>query len=294
MRTAVIDIGTNSVRMLIAEENHGEIEVIGTGLITSRLGEGIGTQEFLRDQAVERTIEALEEFKKIIGENSVSRVISAATSAVRDAANRDTFLMEVKKRIGWDVRVLSGTEEAEMSYLGAVRGLKKAGINPVVIDIGGGSTEFIWTGERGPEYVSVNIGAVRMTERGYTLPDIREMLGEVIGSTKLKEFGGLIGVGGTATTLAAINQEMTVYDREKIHGYYLPGKDIKKILRELEGMSPEQRKKVPGLQPQRADIIVAGTRILTAVIEGLKIDGITVSETDLMYGLLYRIIEYKM
>lgn len=288
MRTAVIDIGTNSVRLLIADKSPDEIKIIKTGLVTTRLGEGIGEGFFLLRPAIERTLKALNSFRQEVDKACVDKIVVAATSAVRDAANRQDFLAEVLKQTGWTVRVVSGTEEAELSYLGAITGLKARIRNPVVIDIGGGSTEFIWERNDCLNCVSIRLGAVRMTEAGLGLTDIRKMLAELFGTVKADGFGILVGVGGTVTALAAVDQKLTLYNPDLVHGYFLKRQVIKNILRNFEGMTTAERKQVPGLQPQRADIITAGARILLAVVEGLETNGILVSETDIMYGLLIK------
>ncbi len=291
MRIAVVDIGTNSTRLLVAEWKAEKVRVIKTDLVMTRLGEGIGKRTGLLKPAIERTIEALLDFKQIIREMDGEKVIVVATSAVRDAANRQKFLSAVKKQVGWDVRVLSGSAEAELSYLGVVKGLKTGVRHPLVIDIGGGSTEFIWVKSDGLYCLSVNLGAVRMTENASQLTEIREMLAGLFDTIKEDGINGLVGVGGTLTTLAAIDLEMEDYEPAQVHGYYLKRQRIKDILHRLELLPLEERKKIPGLQPRRADIIVTGAKIALAVVEGLDLEGVIVSETDIMYGLLYQTLE---
>jgi len=293
LKIAVVDIGTNSIRLLISEISTGTIagpvhNVVVTGLVSTRLGEGIGKNAYLLRPAMERTFDALTGFRELTEQHGAERVIAAATSAVRDAANRQEFLELVRERTGWDVRVLSGLEEAEMSYLGVIHGLKKSVDAPVVIDIGGGSTEFIWPAAGSVKCISLRLGAVRMTEQDAKISDIREILDETLSSIASAGGKNLIGVGGTITTLAAIDLQMAVYDRSRVHGYCLKKETIAGILRDLEGMTVRQRQQIPGLQPERADIVVAGARIALTAVEGLQTPGITVSETDIMYGLLYR------
>ena len=293
MYLAVIDIGTNSTRLMVSEVEAGLVKIVHTEIITTRLGEGIGKQPFLQRGAVNRTVDALFKFKEKIGQLGPVVVLAAATSAVRDAANRIDFLAEVKARVGWEVKVLSGVEEARMSFLGVMRGLKSDISDPVVIDIGGGSTEFIWARPETTEFRSLRVGAVRMAESGSGMDDIIDSMAGVIEIIKKACLKSIIGVGGTVTTLAAIDQRLEVYDPELVHGYFISRQRVAAILETLEKMSPGQRRKVPGLQPERADIIVAGTRIVRAIIEGLDGDGVTVSETDIMYGLLYSELEQK-
>ncbi len=302
MRIAVVDIGTNSSRLLLADYVSGDLQVNGTDLVTTRLGEGIGRASQLSRPAMDRTVEALLNFRDIVTGAGADRIIVAATSAVRDAENRDEFLFEVKQRVGWEVRVLSGREEAELSYRGAVSGLHglsgcsgsgvpgaEGGIpetgNPAVIDIGGGSTEFIWSKEGRLRFASKRVGAVRMTDTQATQGEIEKMLQEVLDTIQETGVRSLIGVGGTVTTAAAIDQKLAVYDPEAVHGYCLNEQRIADILSDLEGMPPTRRKEVPGLQPERADIIIAGLRILLAVVRGLGTGMITASETDIMHGL---------
>ncbi len=295
MRVAVIDIGTNSTRLLIGDavdksENQSGINVLKTRLVTTRLGEGIGSKRCLRQPAINRTIEALLEFKKIIKEHKAETVIAAATSAVRDAENQRDFLDHVKLKTGLEVRVLSGPEEAEMSYSGVVGGLKPDMKNPVVVDIGGGSTEFIWQGFGGINLESLRIGAVRMTESNLGLDNIKKLMSDVTNRVRSVGSIGLIGVGGTITTLAAVDMELEEYDPARVHGYYITRERVINILNRFEGMTLKERKAVTGLQPQRADIIIAGVQIVLAVLDGLKAEGIVASESDIMYGLFYRAI----
>ena len=290
MRTAVIDIGSNSVRLLIAEDRGGAINPVRTKLISSRLGEGMGKRPFLAQNAIDRTLGALEFFQKIIVEMGVETVTAVATSAVRDASNQQEFLTLVREKLGWNVRILSGAEEAQLSYSGAVQGLALSVGNPAVIDIGGGSTEFIWLAGEDPQFVSTRVGAVRMTEMEADKSTIREILKDVFASMKKDGYHRLIGVGGTVTTLAAIQQELEIYDPDLVHGFLLERYQIERILAALEKMPIEKRKAVPGLQPARADIITAGIKILLTIMEGLDAESIMVSETDIMYGLAYQSI----
>ncbi len=268
---------------------------IKTGLITTRLGEGIGQQPHLLETAMERTLEALLNFRQIIAETGAVRIVVAATSAVRDAANRNVFLEKVRSRLDWEVRVLSGEEEAYASYLGAVQGLGDTVSNPVVIDIGGGSTEFIWQTGKKLNCISLRLGAVRMTENKTSPGEIKKMvmpLADRINTASSQGYAGaisLVGVGGTLTTLAAIDQQMDVYDPVRVDGYFLPRQAVAGILNKLDSATLEERKQIPGLQPERADIINAGTRIVLAIIEVLDCSGVTVSERDIMYGLLQQV-----
>lgn len=285
MRTAIVDIGTNSTRLLVAERLPEGFAAVKRGLIATRLGEGIGQQSYLLEMAMERTFAALLNFRQIIAEANVSRIVVAATSAVRDAANRDKFLDEVWKRLGWEVRILTGEQEAYASYLGAVRGIGDTVSNPVVVDVGGGSTEFIWQTVNELNCISLRLGAVRMTENKTPMDEIKKMMMPLAGQINDTN---LVGVGGTITALAAIAQQMDVYDPARVHGYFLSEHDVVSILNKLDSVNLEERKQIPGLQPERADIINAGVRIILAIIQILGHSGVTVSETDILYGLLHQ------
>ncbi|MFZ5634657.1 MAG: Ppx/GppA family phosphatase [Bacillota bacterium] len=282
---AVIDIGTNSTRLLVAEvAGPGGVAPLFTDLKTTRLGQGI-EGKMLLPEAVSRTVEAVKDMQARAKEMSASLVVAAATSAVRDAANKDWFIAEVYRKTGLQVRVLDGKEEAFLSYLGVAEGFGGDPVSAVIVDIGGGSTEFTW--RRGGRITcrSVNAGAVRMTEGGHDGRSIYEIMRvtlEEIGRGMPRE---LIGVGGTVTTLAAMDLGLEVYDRSRVHGHVLGRTRILSLLDDLVRAGPEGRKKMPGLQPARADVIVAGVRILLVVMKGLEMNRIRVSEADLMYGL---------
>lgn len=286
MIKAVVDIGTNSTRLLIADITGNEIEVIKTALTTTRIGEGIGEKNILSHEAMIRTVKALQEYKRLVEKTGANNVIITATSAVRDAENKTEFVDMVKHMVGWDVMVISGNQEAELGYKGAITGLPDEYKDAVVVDIGGGSTEFVWSKDKGINSISLKLGAVRMTEKGYNIKDIQKVLAELPEDLLQTKGKLVVGVGGTFTTLAAIEQRLRIYDPDKVQGYKLNSERIKQILYSLESMSLEERKAVPGLQPERADIIVSGVRIAVAVMEILNVSFVTISETDLMYGLL--------
>lgn len=284
-RVAVIDIGTNSTRLLVAGvDGQGRVTPLHTDLKTTRLGQGIGSG-MLQPGAVSRTLEAVLDMQSQAGEKQAQIVVAAATSAVRDAGNRDWFLEEVYRSTGIPVRVLEGTEEALLSYCGVSAGTGEELDSAVIVDIGGGSTEFTWSRGGRINCRSLNVGAVRMTEGGHDDRAIRELLGETLDEVRQHRPQGLIGVGGTVTTLAAMDLQLEKYDRSLVHRHQLDLAAVRRLLERLVGAGPEGRKKMAGLQPARADIIVAGVRILLAVMEGLDFEHIWVSEADLMYGL---------
>jgi exopolyphosphatase/guanosine-5'-triphosphate,3'-diphosphate pyrophosphatase len=213
-------------------------------------------------------------------------VVAAATSAVRDAANRASFLDLVKKKFGFAVWVLSGLEEAALSYRGVLSGLPVEPQSTVVVDVGGGSTELIWNENGEPACISVNAGAVRMAGPGWSEPDIADVLKPALDMLRGFPVSCLAGVGGTVTTLAAVDQGLTVYNPMLVHGYCLTAGAVERIFTMLKSLDIEERKRLPGLQPERADIIIAGVAIVKAVLDGIGLDRLLVSECDILHGLV--------
>lgn len=283
-RVASIDIGTNSTRLLVAEYTGGRLNRIETGLVTTRLGKGMAGGMLLPETMLS-TAGAVDLFYQKARKLGAEAVVAAATSAVRDAANRADLLELVKDKTGLTVRVLSGEEEAALSCRGAFSGLPARLGSALVIDIGGGSTEFIWKKEGRLKLASVNAGAVRLTEAGAGEAVTYEILRPALEEVKRSAPERLVGVGGTITTLAAIDQQLAVYDPDRVHGYILSLGGVQRILMMLRDMEIEERKKVPGLRPERADIIVAGVDIARIIMEDLGLESMVVSECDILYGL---------
>lgn len=284
-RVAVIDVGSNSVRLLIAGVSAaGEVKPLKTGLITTRLGEGIGSGRLL-PSAMGRTVEAIGEFKKTIDEWMVDKSLVTATSAVRDAGNRREFLEMVERGTGYRVKVLSGPEEAFFSYYGVIKGFSGLPGGAVVIDIGGGSTEFTWQENDRLLCCSTRVGAVRMTEGGHDDAEIKHILYPVLKKVGNSCSPAMVGVGGTITTLAAMDLKMETYDPSRVQGYRLELGRVEYWLDTLIRVGPGGRKKLPGLQAARADIIVAGVRIVLVIMRELRSNVLYVSEADILYGL---------
>lgn len=298
MRKAAIDIGTNSTRLLIAEVN-GKIKRLEKITTITRLGAGVDRWKVLKPESIEKNVNTLLRYKEIAQSYGVNDIAAIATSAVRDASNREEFLRIVKDKTGIDVNVISGEEEAALGFIGATYSLSD-GLN-VVVDIGGGSTEFIvGNGSDINILKSVDIGAVRITERflpsdnveGSDIIDadkyIRSMIRETI--NEIKDLGDfkLVGVGGTITTLAAVDQGLVTYDIDKVHNYVLKKDNINEAFRRFLSVSLDDRKCISGLQPERADIIVAGTLILKIIMEELGAGCIIVSEQDNLDGMLVK------
>jgi exopolyphosphatase/guanosine-5'-triphosphate,3'-diphosphate pyrophosphatase len=283
-RVAAIDIGTNSTRLLVAEYTGYGLKRIETGQITTRLGKGMTSGMLLRETML-NTADAVGLFNQKAINLGAAVVVAAATSAVRDAYNKTEFLELVEKRTGLKVRVLSGEEEAAMSYRGVLSGLRVEPDSTLVIDIGGGSTEFIWKQGERLNLASVNAGAVRLTAAGADEIATYDILRTTLEEVKRSSLESIVGVGGTITTLAAIDQQLALYDPERVQGYILSALSVDRILKMLKDMEVEERRKVPGLQPERADIIVAGVIIVKIIMEKLSLERMFVSECDILYGL---------
>lgn len=295
MIKASIDIGTNSVRLLVGEITEEGLCTLYKGLNTTRLGEGVHHSGVLSAAAIGRTVQAVAEFAIKARNMGAEKIIVVATSAVRDAANGSEFGRLCHSRAGVDVVVLDGETEAKLSYAGATAGNNRDG-QYMVVDIGGGSTELVY-GQGGQLEManSVNLGAVRLSELFPAREDgvvtnlelVNTYITEVLASIQfLPQVAKLIGVGGTITSLAAIDQALTVYDSSKVQGYYLSYGTISRLLASLAATPLAERRMLPGLQPARADIIVYGIAILAKVMQKSSAEGIYVSEQDILEGLL--------
>lgn len=286
---AAVDIGTNSVRLLIVKPSNRLLNTELRTLRMCRLGEGMTSGEGLQSQAVARTVRALQEFIALLETYGVHQVRTVATSAVREAPNAAFFVDQVRSQTGLEVDVISGKEEAYLSYLGACRALPEMR-RSVVIDIGGGSTEFAFpSGEKSSETLvshSISLGAVRLTEQPLLLSEILTELKPALEPLQAVKPASLIGVGGTITTLASVDQALPVYDPERVHGYRLSRAAVERILFFLAAQTNDKRKQVAGLQPERADIIVAGTTILWTILGYLESEQIIVSEADILDGII--------
>ena len=284
---AAIDIGTNSCRLLLAEREGGKIKPLRMELKTTRLGEGVSDSGYIKDQALERTVVALVKFKSYLEGYGVEKIGVVATNAAREASNSFELLKAIRDNTGFEVEIVSGEEEARLSYKGVASSMDNFAGVPVVLDIGGGSTEVIFSKNGELRDASVGVGAVRCTEDKTSPTKIMEELQSVLNEViSLGDDSELIGVGGTITTLAAIKKKLEVYDREAVHGSVLKRDEVEELFFSLFDMTLEERKGVPGLQPERADIITAGALILWLVLTYLEKDEIIVSETDILHGIL--------
>ena len=297
MRVGVIDVGTNSCRMLAVDCRGGDIEEIKRDLIITRLGEGVDQNAYLLDIAIERTRSAICSFINEMNILGVEEIRINGTSALRDVNNAESLVQKVKKETGCILNIISGREEARLSFLG----VGATDTNKMIIDIGGGSTEFIWQDNQEIKFKSLNMGSVRLTERFISNPKDRVSSLEIsfiereVESLINREidpvnFHKAVGLGGTITTIAAVEQKMDKYDISKIEGYKLISTGLKKTLNRLRKMTLKERKDVKGLQEERADIIIAGIVILSVVLESLGLKSVIVSEKDLLYGAVKDLI----
>jgi len=306
MKYGAIDIGTNSIRLLIAQIENGEIVKSFKTLQITRIGENVDHTGMISTAAMDRTIKALKQFMMIIEEEGLSSVPIIATSAVRDAKNKADFLEQVKIEVNANIQIISGEREAELGFLGVQKGFKQSFGDVIVVDIGGGSTELIIGSQTGIHHlISLNMGAVRMTEKYlYSVPvsigeidtlisALDSMLKPTVHKIKQYKIDRMIGIGGTATTLAAVAQNMAVYDPSKIHNFYLEHEKVMEILKLFIGKSLEERKQIPGLQPKRADVITAGTVILNIIMTLLEVQGLWISEYDNLEGLVFEQVNNK-
>ena len=285
---AAIDIGSNSVRMLLGEvEQQGEraiVSVYRQYLRTTRLGQT--PQGACLDMAAkERTLTALQEFQAILRQVGVhSLPLVAATSAVREAADGAVFAKEIKNRLGWDLQILSGEEEARLSFLGAA---SVATADVAVIDVGGGSTELICQTPAGLKGQSVPVGAVRLQQgeiKPTDLPDLLSPLRQILPAKQ--QLPDLVGVGGTITTVAAIKQNVTEYCRQLIMGTVVSKADLQQLQQELQPKTVAERLALYPILKDRADIILSGIEIYLALFMILQKEQIIVSDAGLLDGLL--------
>ncbi len=292
---AVVDVGTNSTRLLVTDGHH-DLERIET---VTRLGRGVDASRRLAAESIDRTCETLRRYGEIWSRHDVAAVRVIATSAARDALNRDEFFDQAEHATGVRPTLLSGQQEAAYSFAGATSGLDPDDAPWLVIDVGGGSTEFILGGPQGPSgSLSVDVGSVRLTERYFAhdpprpdelanaIGDVRDWLSDVElaidGVVYAKQ---LVGVAGTITTIAAVELGLDVYDRSKVHHARLARDAVEDVFRTLATERLADRVHNPGLASERADVIVGGCCVVVTVMRWLGATELLVSETDLLDGI---------
>ena len=300
MKIGTIDIGTNSMRLLIADYKNNKIENRKKYINITRIGQGVDDKGYITEEALERNLNALKEFADKCIEEKCEKVYCMGTSALRDSKNGQDFVNRAKELTNIDVKIICGEEESNLGFMGVLEGAGGDKSNYIlVLDIGGGSTEFIVGNEDGIKFCkSENVGALRMTEKFITTDPISDeefnkmsdFIEKTISSTldKIKgmHVSKLVGIGGAITSLSAMNQQLEVYSMEKVHNSVVTKKDLEKILQNLKKMTLSDKKTIKGLQPKRADIITAGVKILHIVMEKLEIEKIMISEDDNLEGLI--------
>jgi exopolyphosphatase/guanosine-5'-triphosphate,3'-diphosphate pyrophosphatase len=296
-RVAVIDIGTNSSRLLIADISGGRVTEIERRSTVTRLGRGVDLTGQLSAEAIEAACEAIADYVALYREAGIDTVEAIATSAVRDAANGAAFVAELRERFALSARVLDGEEEARLTYLGATSEHPPAEPT-LVVDIGGGSTELIvGAGAEISFHASLQAGVVRHTERHLssdppTTAELEALAADVRGSIEAAITGrdakpearAGIAVAGTPTSLAAIEMELEPYDPERVHGHRLSLPSIQRMLSRLASAPLAERTEIAGLHSDRAPTIGAGVVILVETMRAFGLDAIEVSEHDILYG----------
>jgi exopolyphosphatase / guanosine-5'-triphosphate,3'-diphosphate pyrophosphatase len=297
-RTAVVDLGTNSTRLLVAEVREAALAELDRRTNVTRLGEGVDSTNRLSEAAMERVRAVCAEYREAIDRLGAERVVAVATSAFRDAENGEEFRRELRERFGIDARTISGDEEARLTFLGAVSARPRGEEPLLVLDIGGGSTEVV-VGVAGaePEFrASLRAGSVRQTERhlrddppppdqvAACAQEIRALIVADVPSELRARTSAGIAVAGTATSLAAIDQELDPYDPERVHGYRLELGACERMLAMLAALPLERRRELPGLHPDRAPTIVAGALILLEATRAFDLEAWEVSEWDILHG----------
>ncbi len=298
MKFASIDIGTNTVLLLIAKVEAGKIHPLYEKETVARLGEGLQKNGVLLQEAMDRTIQTLTQYVKQSQEMGVREIFAAGTSALREARNSREFLKLAEEKVGLSVEVISGEEEARLSFLAVVKDLQESQEPTLVVDIGGGSSEFILgKGDQIDQWVSLPLGSVRFAEEFLRSDPIQEEEWERM-EKKIREFlrgiprsrekASMVAVGGTATTLASVEQALQDFIPEKIHHFVLKREALKNQLLLYRSKTIEERRKIPGLPPSRADVIPAGGAILYSAMEALESPAALISCHGVRYGLVYK------
>jgi exopolyphosphatase/guanosine-5'-triphosphate,3'-diphosphate pyrophosphatase len=301
-RVAVVDMGTNSIRLLVAAEAEGDVVEIARDMVITRLGQGVDRTGRLAPEALRRTIDVLERYSRRARALGAERTRVGATSAVRDSADRRLLAAEVARITGGPPEILDGEREAELSFLGATRGLD-APPPFLVFDIGGGSTELALGTDTAEAAASVDVGSVRITERvGPADPpgadDLEAMrrladaaLAEASEEISPGRAATLVGVAGTTTTVQAIALRLDRYDPEALHGTILSRQAVAEVLERLAAMFTAERRALPVMAPGREDVIVAGTVILAEILDRWGAGSCLVSERDILEGLAIEMVE---
>jgi exopolyphosphatase / guanosine-5'-triphosphate,3'-diphosphate pyrophosphatase len=295
-RVAVIDVGSNSTRLLVADID-GEVGVRERQSRVTRLGRGVDLSGQLSDEAIEAACEAIADYVEICDSLGAERVAAIATSAVRDASNGDAFVAELRERFALSARVLDGEEEARLTYRGAIAE-QRPSIPTLVIDIGGGSTEIVvGAGTEIAFHASLQAGVVRHTERHISgdpptaveleelAADARALIANALQGDDAARASAGIAVAGTPTSLAAVDLGLEPYDPARVHGHVLSLETIQRLLSRFASAPLAERVEIPGLHPDRAPTIIAGCVILVEAMRAFGLERIQASEHDILYGM---------
>ena len=301
-QVAVIDCGTNSIRLLIAETSGSTFKEVIRTMEIVRLGQGVDENKAFHPDAINRTLLAVKSFKEIIDKNQVDKIRFCATSATRDAMNRNLFIDGVRDILNVQVEVIPGEEEAALSFTGATYQLDQGSGPFLVVDIGGGSTEFVYGDKKVISAKSVNIGCVRMSERHFltqppgmdqiarAIVDIDIAITEAGASVPINSAKSLIAVAGTATTVAAAALNLPKYDRDLIHLSKISADQVHKVAQMFQSMSKSEITALPYMHEGRVDVITAGSLVLSRVMAATGAVEFVASESDILDGMAFSLI----
>jgi len=302
-RVAAIDCGTNSIRLLIADITGDNFKEVLRTMEIVRLGQGVDQNKAFHPEAIDRTLSAVRLFKDHIASKGVEKIRFCATSATRDATNRNLFIDGVREILNIEVEVISGEEEAELSFIGATKELRQSDSPFLVVDIGGGSTEFVFGSEKVDFAKSVNIGCVRMSERhlntqppsmaqiAQAIVDIDIAITQAAAVVPITTAKTLVAVAGTATTVAAAALELTDYDRHMIHLSRISASNVHKVAASFQGMNKDQIASLGFMHPGRVDVITAGSLVLSRIMAATGASEFVASESDILDGMAWSLIK---
>jgi exopolyphosphatase/guanosine-5'-triphosphate,3'-diphosphate pyrophosphatase len=291
VRVAALDLGSNSTRLLVADVVDGALTEVRRGLTITRMGEAVDERGLILPTAMARVRNALTEFRREADALGVERALAVATSAARDASNGEAFLGEIEWSYGFRTLLLSGDEEASLSFRGTASGRPPIAPGTLLVDIGGGSTELVLADPGGVTFrTSTQLGSGRLTERYLpsdppTPAELEACAAHVREVLPALRPPAAIGVAGTVTTAAAIDIGVEPYDPQRTHGHRLTGDAVRRVRDELAGMPLARREHVALLEPARAPVIVAGLVILAEILAAFELEAIEVSERDILHGV---------
>jgi exopolyphosphatase/guanosine-5'-triphosphate,3'-diphosphate pyrophosphatase len=298
-RVAAIDCGTNSIRLLIADITDGNFKEVVRTMEIVRLGQGVDQNKSFHPDAITRTLSAVEKFAQLIASKGVEKIRFCATSATRDASNRELFTNGVKKILGVEVEVIPGEQEAALSFIGATKELSQSDGPFLVVDIGGGSTEFVFGSEKVEFAKSVNIGCVRMSERHLnsqppTMAQIAEAIIDIdLAITQaakvvpISQAKSLVAVAGTATTVAAAALKLEEYDRYLIHLSRISARAVHQVAAMFQSLNKDQITALGYMHPGRVDVITAGALVLSRIMAATGASEFIASESDILDGIAW-------